>query len=175
MVRVSHFTRLTVELEVVTHGASVPLDMKALLVSFALALAPVTVAACGGPAQQVEMKGDNDDLVSLAGDWEGSYTVTESGRSGPISFDLELGRHTAQGTVLLAGQTPLRIEFVAVEGGTLSGKIDPYTDPSCNCQVQTEFVGTQTGDAITGSFTTTVLGQNVEQHGSWSVTRKPKA
>jgi len=128
------------------------------------------LAACGG-AQQVEMKGGDDDLASLAGHWEGDYAGTESGRSGPVTFDLEIGRHTAEGTVLMGGETPLKIQFVAVEGGTLNGKIEPYTDPACSCQVTTEFVGTRVGDAITGSFTTDVEGIG-EQHGEWSVVRK---
>jgi len=128
------------------------------------------LAACGG-AQSVEVKGGEGDLAALAGHWEGDYTGTESGRSGPVTFDLELGRHTADGTVLMGGETPLKIQFVAVEGGQLSGKIEPYTDPACSCEVQTEFVGTLNGDAITGSFTTEVAGMG-EQHGEWSVVRK---
>jgi hypothetical protein len=145
--------------------------MKNLLVALSLSL-----AACGGAATQVEMKGKDADLASLAGDWEGSYTGIETGRSGPVSFSLQLGRHTADGTVLLGGDTPLKVAFVAVEGGQVSGKMDPYTDPTCTCEVQTEFVGTQVGDAITGSFTTTVVGAADKQmHGEWSVTRKPDA
>jgi len=127
--------------------------------------------ACGGGQTQVEMKGEDQELAQLAGDWEGSYTGIESGRSGPVSFKLELGRHTADGTVLMGGETPLKIQFVAVEGGQISGKIDPYTDPSCSCEVATEFVGTLSGDAITGTFTTRVTGVEQEQHGNWSVTR----
>ncbi len=130
----------------------------------------VLLAACGG-AQQVEVKGGDSDLAALAGHWEGNYSGNESGRSGPVTFDLELGRHTANGTVLMGGETPLSIQFVAVEGGTLSGKIEPYTDPACACEVTTEFVGTQTGDAITGSFTTKIAGMD-DQHGEWSVVRK---
>ena len=135
---------------------------------FVLAMA----AACGGGQQAVEMKGGDSDLAKLSGDWEGSYTGQESGRTGPVSFSLELGRHTADGTVLMGGATPLKISFVAVSNGQVTGKIDPYTDPNCQCQVQTEFVGTQSGDSITGTFTTTLVGKNVQQHGEWSVTRK---
>ena len=81
------------------------------------------VAACGGSQKEVEMKGPDADLAAIAGDWEGSYTGHESGRSGPVEFSLQLGRHTAEGTVLMGGATPLKIEFVKVEGGKLSGKI----------------------------------------------------
>lgn len=143
-----------------------------LFTVFALAAAATTAAACGGSANQVEVKGGESDLASIAGEWEGSYTGVESGRSGPVSFSLSLGRHTADGTVLMGGDTPLKIQFLAVEGGTLSGKIDPYTDPSCSCEVVTEFVGTQDSDSISGTFTTKVTGTDTVQTGEWSVTRK---
>lgn len=137
-----------------------------------LAVSSAALVACGGAGQQVEVKGGDKDLVAIAGDWEGSYTGTESGRTGPVSFSLQLGRHTAEGTVLMGGETPLKIKFVAIEGGQVSGTIDPYTDPTCSCEVVTEFIGIQDGDVITGSFTTTAVAQGIEQRGEWSVTRK---
>jgi hypothetical protein len=127
-------------------------------------------AACGGAQHPVEVKGGDSDLVKLAGDWTGSYTGIESGRSGPVSFSLELGRHTANGLVMLDSATPLSIEFVAVQAGEISGQIAPYTDPTCNCEVHTDFVGSLDGDSISGTFTTTVAGAG-EQHGEWSVAR----
>lgn len=145
--------------------------MKAILIAIALGTSSL-LAACAGSPSQVEMKGGETDLAQLAGDWEGSYSGIDSGRSGPVSFSLQLGRHTADGTVLMGGATPLRIQFVAVEDGRISGKIDPYTDPSCSCEVQTEFTGTVSAGQIIGSFTTKVAGMDVEQHGEWSVTRK---
>jgi hypothetical protein len=145
--------------------------MKSILLALALA-ASTSLAACSSSASQVEMKGGETDLAQLAGDWEGSYTGTDSGRSGPVSFSLQLGRHTADGTVLMGGATPLKIQFVAVDDGRISGKIDPYTDPACSCEVQTEFSGTLADGIISGSFTTKVAGQPVEQHGEWSVVRK---
>lgn len=144
--------------------------MKSFLFAIALSFMATATVACGGAAQQVEVKGAEPELQQLVGDWEGSYTGVESGRSGPVSFSLALGRHTADGTVLMGGETPLQIQFVSIEGGQISGKIAPYTDPRCSCEVVTEFVGTVVGDAITGSFVTRVQGQ--EQRGEWSVTRK---
>jgi hypothetical protein len=145
--------------------------MKAILLALSLAAASSLVACASSPTQ-VEMKGGDTDLAQLAGEWEGSYNGIDSGRSGPVSFKLQLGRHTADGTVLMGGATPLKIQFVAVEDGRISGKIDPYTDPTCACEVQTEFTGTVSAGVITGSFTTKVAGMDVEQHGEWSVTRK---
>lgn len=136
-----------------------------------LALFVFGLGACAGAQHPVEVKGGDADLVSLAGDWTGSYTGIESGRSGPVSFSLELGRHTADGKVLLDGATPLAIQFVAIEGGQVSGKIVPYTDPTCHCEVDTDFIGSLDGDSITGTFTTVATGHG-EQHGEWSVARK---
>lgn len=120
------------------------------------------------------MKGGDMDLARLAGDWQGSYKGIESGREGPVTFSLALGRHTADGTVLLGGTNPLKISFVGVSHDKISGKIEPYTDPSCGCQVQTEFVGTLATDEIDGTFTTTVIGKQLEQHGTWSVKRSAR-
>jgi hypothetical protein len=144
--------------------------MKHFVLSASL-LALATLAACGGAQHPVEVKGGESDIAALAGDWEGSYTGIESGRSGPVSFSLELGRHVAEGDVML-GSAPLKIQFVAVENGELSGKIAPYTDPTCSCEVQTAFVGQLSGDLISGTFTTSVVGRDIEQHGEWSVVRK---
>jgi hypothetical protein len=129
------------------------------------------VAACGGGASQVAVKGGDVELASLAGEWQGNYKGTESGREGPVTFSLAVGSHTADGTVLMGGTSPLKIQFVAFEHGKISGKIDPYTDPSCQCQVQTEFTGTREHNTIDGTFTTTVVGKPIEQHGVWNVKR----
>lgn len=132
----------------------------------------VFLAACGGGASEVAIKGNDVELASLAGDWTGNYKGTESGREGPVTFSLQVGSHTADGTVLMGGTSPLKISFVALAHGQISGKIDPYTDPSCQCQVQTEFTGTRDHNEISGDFKTTVIGKPIEQHGVWNVKRK---
>ncbi len=134
-------------------------------------LAASILVACGGGNSEVAMKGGDLDLARIAGDWQGNYKGTESGREGPITFSLALGHHIADGTVLMGGATPLKIQVIGVAHDKLSGKIAPYTDPSCSCQVQTEFLGDVVNDAIDGTFTTTVIGKNIEQHGTWSVKR----
>jgi hypothetical protein len=131
----------------------------------------VLLVACGGGNSEVAVKGGDVELASLAGDWQGNYKGTESGREGPVTFSLTVGSHTADGTVLMGGTSPLKIQFVAFAKGKISGKIDPYTDPSCQCQVQTEFTGTRDGNQIDGTFTTTVVGKPVVQHGVWNVKR----
>jgi hypothetical protein len=132
----------------------------------------LTASACGGSSKQVPVQGSENQLAAIAGDWEGEYKGDESGRTGPIHFTLAVGRHTADGTVVMSGQTPLQIRFVSVEGGdNVSGTIEPYTDPSCSCEVQTEFVGTRNGNRIEGTFTTKATQSGAVQHGSWGVTR----
>src|SRR5262249_8872543 len=121
------------------------------------ALLFVLATACGGAAAQIEMKGGDPDLALIAGDWKGNYEGQDSGRTGNIDFSLQRGRHTADGTVFMGpAHTPLKISFVKVQRGTISGTIEPYTDPSCGCQVQTEFLGTVGSNQIGGTFTTKV-------------------
>lgn len=138
---------------------------------FAFAL--LVVAACGGSQKSVEMKGGDPELAKIAGDWTGDYHGVESGRDGTISFALQLGRHTAEGEVHMgAPEAPaLKIEFVAIDGGRVSGTIAPYVDPNCTCEVVTTFVGTATGDRIAGTFETKVSTSGETQTGDWQVTR----
>lgn len=131
-----------------------------------------SLTACAGAAQQVEVKGANADLMALAGEWEGQYEGTDSGRNGTIHFALQVGRHTADGEVRLGGETPLKISFVEVERGQVSGRIDTYTDPACQCLVRTEFLGLMRGDSVDGTFTSMMLESGQQLRGNWAVIRK---
>jgi hypothetical protein len=145
--------------------------MHALFAVVGLALSAVVTGACGGTTSEVPVKGNDSQLVGIAGEWVGEYKGTESGRTGPVSFSLGVGRHTAEGTVRMGGQTPLKIQFVSVESGDIHGTMEPYTDPACDCQVETTFVGTQNGNRIDGTFTAKMVASGTEQHGTWGVTR----
>lgn len=136
-------------------------------------LALLLVAACGGGQQDVAVKGTDLDLARIQGDWDGTYTGTDSGRSGPVKFSLQLGRHTAEGEVVMNGATPLKIEFVNIKKDQVKGTIAPYTDPNCSCEVQTTFTGTLSDNAIDGTFETKVSKTGQIQAGTWSVTRHP--
>src|SRR5688500_14608743 len=116
--------------------------LRSSILSFAI------LAACGGGQREVAVKGPDNELVKLVGTWEGSYQGTDSGRSGPISFALQLGQHSAEGEVRMSGTTPLKIEFVQVKAGQIRGTIAPYTDPACTCEVETTFLGNRTGESI---------------------------
>lgn len=131
----------------------------------------VTLAGCGGGQREVEVKGTDTELVKLVGTWEGTYHGEDSGRSGPVSFALQLGHHAAEGEVRMGGTTPLKIEFVQIKAGQVRGTIAPYTDPSCQCQVETAFLGARDGEAIAGTFETKLGATGQVQTGSWKVTR----
>lgn len=129
------------------------------------------LAACGGGQREVAVQGADSELVKLVGTWEGSYQGNDSGRSGPVSFALQLGQHSAEGEVRMGGTTPLKIEFVQIKDGQVRGTIAPYTDPACSCQVETTFLGTRSGEAISGMFETKVGATAQIQTGSWHVAR----
>lgn len=146
----------------------------------------VLAAACG-PGAPVPVRGD---VAQLAGEWVGDYQSTESGRSGSITFTLEAGQDTARGDVLMtvAGAQnpmanrvdevrdpprtqPLRIEFVQVRRGVVSGRLEQYRDPACGCLVSTVFSGSLKGDTLSGSYRTYHQeGQRIV-NGVWRVTR----
>ncbi len=129
------------------------------------------LAGCGGGQKEIAVQGSESDLEQVAGDWQGEYKGTESGRSGPVTFSLRLGFHIAEGEVVMGGATPLKVEFVKVNHGEIKGTIAPYTDPNCSCQVETTFLGTLGTGAITGTFETK-LATGATQSGTWSVKRK---
>ena len=68
----------------------------------------------------------------------------------------------------------LTIEFVRVdaETETVSGILDPYRDPECDCIVQTTFTGTVSSDAIEGTFEIKAGGAYGTKRGNWKVERQ---
>jgi hypothetical protein len=139
------------------------------LVSLGLSLG--VLAACGGGQRDVVVEGTDNELVMLAGSWDGSYRGADSGRSGPVTFSLRVGQHSAEGEVRMGGTTPLKIEFVHIKAGQIRGTIAPYTDPACKCQVETTFLGQRAGESISGTFETKLGTTGQVQAGSWDVTR----
>jgi hypothetical protein len=141
--------------------------MTAMKYYFAFAL----LVACGGSHKAVAVQGSDLDIARVAGDWKGEYSGTESGRSGPVSFSLQIGSHTAEGEVFM-GDKPLKIEFVKVKRDEVKGTIAPYTDPGCACEVQTTFLGTLGDDVINGTFESKLGASGQTQSGTWSVARQ---
>ena len=152
------------------------------------------LAGCAGKSPPVPVQASPADIGLLAGRWEGEYSSNETGRGGSIVFTLTAGRDTAEGDVLMIpagsnqpimregiGQPPaappgaipsvLSIRFVEYRGGQVSGALDPYRAPDCNCIVSTSFIGTVTGDVIKGTFTTRGGQRDVPITGEWEVRR----
>lgn len=149
------------------------------------------VAACASGAPAVPVTAGPEGTASLAGSWRGEYHSPETGRSGSIVFHLDAGRDTAEGDVVMiprgAGgpvqrvlvpgepvRTPgqsqsLTIRFVRLEGNQVSGALDPYREPACNCTAYTTFTGTLSGNRISGAFITRARGGPTS--GTWTADR----
>jgi hypothetical protein len=160
--------------------------------SAALPLAILFAAACASksPAPEVAMAGD---ISALNGHWEGVYSSEVTGRKGTIVFDLKPGDKVARGDVLMvpqgakegatsgpeAAQTMpqvLDISFVSAAAGVVRGTMAPYRDPACDCEVQTTFVGTISGDTVSGTYSTapTGTGKGGVATGTWKIARAKK-
>jgi hypothetical protein len=161
-----------------------PLALAATLLLGACAYNPPSVLLHATPA----------DLEALTGKWVGEYHGDAGGRSGSIVFTLVGGEDHAHGDVFMvarganrpfvsyqAGRAAaepidstqlLTIRFVAVEAGRISGAMDPYLDPDCDCEAQTVFVGRLGGDVIKGTYTTLTAGSVLPVRGAWSVARR---
>ncbi len=152
------------------------------------------IASCHGTPQPVPVLGDSVSIETLIGRWEGTYESPETRRSGSIVFTLQGRTDTAYGDVLMvpadggdlaipgrdprtpedAGRGPqlLSISFVQVGGNQLVGKLNPYRDPSCGCEVTTTFEGRLRGNVIEGTYTTRHVRETAVQRGTWLVKRK---
>jgi len=157
-----------------------------------LALAGIAVSATGcatGAPPETEMSSSDFDLNPLVGEWSGDYTNPEAGRSGTIAFTLRAGESSASGKVVMIpgkadslasaaamARSVINIKFMRKEGNKVTGTLDPYRDPQCDCTVITNFEGTFTdARTIEGSFTTVPsrTGANVTG-GKWKVTRRKR-
>ena len=157
----------------------------------------VLALACASKPTPVTVAGAASDRASLAGKWTGEYTSQSTGRSGSIVFNLAPSGDAASGDVVMvprglnrpltpytAGNTSvagaptpatsqvLTIKLVRVSGDTVSGVLDAYRDPECDCPVVTTFTGTLNGDTIDGTFTTRGTQAAGPQAGTWRVSRK---
>jgi hypothetical protein len=150
---------------------------------------------CAASRNPVPVVGTANDVSALAGEWVGDYQGNESGRSGTITFMLRAARDSAFGEVVMVPtgwghallpwrqpggggavsqtQAVLTIRFVRVEGGRVSGTLDPYADPRTGERLLTTFDGqfNKDGKTIGGTFTTMLEGGS-KQTGRWSVQRR---
>jgi len=162
---------------------------------FTLAAVTVTAAACARSTPGIELASSDFDLQPLVGQWRGTSTSSQTGRTGTIAFTLRAGESAASGGVVIfpkpdslltpeereameniSDRTVVKIHFIRKEGGTVSGELDPYRDPECNCIATTKFQGSFTNaSTIEGNFTTvpSAPGGRVTG-GRWKVTRVKK-
>src|SRR5687767_10561235 len=156
----------------------------------------VLASGCPATPAPAPAKGTASNVAARAGHWEGEYESEATGRTGTIVFDLKAGEDHAHGHVAIiphgstnayrpaprpSGQgagSPamaelLTIRFVRAEGETVTGTLDPYWDPDCNCEVTTTFVGAIYGDRIAGTFTSMRTAGRVS--GTWKAGRRPSA
>ena len=152
-------------------------------------------AACAANPPPVPIGGSSSDVGALVGEWTGQYRSVETGREGSIYFKLVAGHDTAYGDVIMVPaeiaalrgdpRTPitpaianisqsLKIRFVRVSGTTISGSIEPYPAPDCECALLTVFRGKLASDSIDGTFTIhhSATGHAAQQ-GTWWAKRKP--
>ena len=162
-----------------------------------IAAATGVALACASKPTPVTVTGDSAARASLAGKWVGEYNSTATGRSGSIVFNLSRSGDAASGDVVMtprglgralqpyntptsaagtATQTAspaqvLTIKLVRVAGDTVSGVLDAYRDPECDCPVVTTFTGRVDDDTIAGTFSTAGRQAAGPQTGTWRVKR----
>ena len=146
--------------------------------------------ACAYRGTPVPIKGDTH---LLAGEWDGTYSSEETGRSGIITFSLKAGTDSAFGDVLMIpsraeyppvppatpeGYSPkamarvLRISFVWCSEAEITGRLDPYEDPDTGERIYTTFEGGLEGQVFRGTFVSLYPASGRRVGGTWTVSRK---
>lgn len=164
--------------------------------SLLIAAAVFAATACGYRPNPIPLAASADDLTAMQGEWYGSYTNTQSGQTGSISFSLEAGANIAYGEVVMRPRVEnkpisrslnadgdrievmqtvpeiITISFARIEDGRISGKLDSYRDPACGCVVATTFTGSlRSPSTLEGTFVTAPVAVRAPQTGTWKVTR----
>lgn len=157
-----------------------------------VALLIAVLASCANNPPAVLIDAKPADIERLAGRWKGSYEGGHQGRRGIIEFVLQAGEDHAHGEVVMiaSGATEayrpwretapaqgsdlelLKIRFVAIEDGAVSGQLEPYRDPACDCRADTRFRGVRQGSVIEGTFVT-YAAVGGPTYGKWRVRRQP--
>jgi hypothetical protein len=155
----------------------------------------IALIGCASKPTPVTVTGDVADRASLAGTWGGEYSSPVTGRSGSIVFKLSNNGEAASGDVVMvpkgygkplvrydrsmptntqtgADSQVLTIRLVRISGDSVSGVLDAYRDPQCDCPVETTFSGRVNGDRIDGTFITRGSATVAPQTGTWRVKRE---
>ena len=167
---------------------------KGSFVTALVSLAFLFVSCASSEPGPVPVIGVPEDLVTLTGEWAGTYESSATGRSGNITFHLTENPEGAHGDVLMVpkqelvhneephhhgmissgGASVLSIELVRISAGEISGKIAPYADPEVpEATLETHFTGRVDGEWIEGTFVTYSDHGVSPRRGTWRVHRKP--
>ena len=160
----------------------------------ATVIALTVLTACAWKRTPVPVITDNGSSALLVGTWSGEYKSRDTGRSGSITFEMASEKDTAYCDVVMVPKVqtlqsttrepqyqpmrgeslaqPLKIRLIRLGEGRVSGTLDPYLDPECNCPVSTTFEGTiVNGNTIEGTFITQGAGVQTSS-GTWKVKRQ---
>lgn len=150
----------------------------------------LALAACTGSGSVIPVVGN---ASMLAGEWDGTYSSDETGRTGSIVFKLAAGADSAFGDVVMvpadaevgpAGRPPVEgahfhrlprvitISFVRCEDGEVTGRLNVYQDPDTQERVFTTFTGHLSGNTLKGTFVSLFETSGHRAGGKWEVTRK---
>lgn len=155
------------------------------------------LAGCTSSAPPVALVGSSSDLQQLAGNWHGTFRNTELKRGGQIDFRMSAATDSAYGEVTMYTERPdqpiwnrppgvdgvtnsgpsaqapvwMRIRFVRVEGGYVSGQMEPVFEPRCNCWTMAKFIGRLKDGHMEGSYTSRSRDGLFESSGSWQADR----
>ena len=150
----------------------------------------LALACTSTPPPQVAVHASDTYMERLAGKWVGNYWSGSSGRSGRITFELTSEEGIAHGEVLMVpatkredhpdaephdrsyAATPLHIELVKAADNRVTGTLEPYRDPDCDCMLSTSFFGTLRGDVIEGEFLSLGGPGHVTHTGGWRVEKQ---
>ncbi len=153
----------------------------------------LAISACAMNPAPVPVVGDSWGIQDLAGEWRGEYEGRSTNRTGSIVFRLAVGHDTATGDVVMAPRLrsfvhrdnqvrpvppadlpqTLVIRFVLVEDNQVSGTIEPYRSPDCECLLNTSFTGVRRGDRIEGTYVTQHRECDMRpEHGVWWAQRE---
>lgn len=158
-------------------------------------LAATLIASCATERASVPLVATPEERSSLVGEWHGRYAGPQ-GRAGSIVLFVKAGEDHAHGDVLMVpegrsqrygpsaggsrdasparrGLELLTIRFVEAGEGRITGMLDPYWDPDCQCEVWTSFDGRLEGDRIAGTFSSISGRRGVgRSSGAWEVRRR---
>ena len=142
------------------------------------------------PAPEIAVHASERYLEKLAGSWSGNYWSATTGRRGRITFELEQSDGAAHGEVIMipanrqqfepayeahdlrASPRPLHIEIIRAKDNQVTGTLEPYRDPDCDCLLSTSFIGTIRGDEIEGEFVSLGGPGHIKQTGRWKIERQ---